>query len=255
MSSRVIVEAVPCSGSWNMAVDEVLLEAAAAGESCTLRIYEWDQATVSLGYFQSADDPSLESRFPQLPKVKRLSGGGAILHHYEVTYSIAISDGHPLAISPGVLYEEVHRRVNALLIGWGVEARLRGEAVSFAKEPFLCFSRGDARDIVLGPHKIMGSAQRRRRGAVLQHGALLLARSEYAPEFPGLAELAGFSHGRREVVDALQQALRDLLPGEPMITGLTEAERSQAEELARTRYADLSGLGDRPVETSRSLDP
>lgn len=241
MTSRVIVEPTPCSGSWNMAVDEVLLEAAAAGAACTLRIYEWDQATVSLGYFQSADDPSLESRFPQLPKVKRLSGGGAILHHHEVTYSITIADRHPLAVSPGVLYEEVHRRVIALLGSWGVvEARLRGAAITFAKEPFLCFSRGDARDIVLGPHKIMGSAQRRRRGAVLQHGALLLARSEYAPEFPGLAELAGLSIQPREVVEALHQSLRDLLPGEVDDCGLTESEQIRTEELARTRYADLS---------------
>lgn len=240
MTSRVIVEPAPCSGSWNMAVDEVLLEAAAVGESCSLRIYEWEQATVSLGYFQSSDDPSLESRFPQLPKVKRLSGGGAILHHHEVTYSIAIADGHPLAVSPGVLYEEVHRRVIALLARLGVEVRLRGEPIKLAAEPFLCFSRGDARDIVLGPHKILGSAQRRRRGAVLQHGALLLARSEYAPEFPGLAELAGFSHQRREVVDALHQALRDLLPGDVVDSGLTDAELVQAAELARTRYADLS---------------
>lgn len=242
MSSRAIVEPAPCSGSWNMAVDEVLLEAAAAGESCSLRIYEWDQATVSLGYFQSADDPSLESRFPHLPKVKRLSGGGAILHHHEVTYSIAITDGHPLAVSPGELYEEVHRRVIAMLGRLGVEVRLRGEPLKLAAEPFLCFSRGDARDIVLGPHKIMGSAQRRRRGAVLQHGALLLARSEFAPEFPGLAELAEFSGGPGEVVDALHLALRDLLPGEVWEGGLTESEWSQAEVWARTRYADWSAI-------------
>ena len=241
MTSRVIVEPAPCSGSWNMAVDEVLLEAAAGGESCSLRIYQWDQATVSLGYFQSGDDPSLASRFPQLPKVKRLSGGGAILHHHEVTYSIAIADGHPLAVSPGVLYEEVHRRVIAWLRRMGVEVRLRGEAIKLAAEPFLCFSRGDARDIVLGPHKIMGSAQRRRRGAVLQHGALLLARSEYAPEFPGLGELAGFSIEPREVVEALHQSLRDLLPGQVDDCGLTEREQSCAEEWARTRYADWSG--------------
>ena len=240
MTSRVIVEPTPCSGSWNMAVDEVLLEAAAAGQSCTLRIYEWDQATVSLGYFQSADDPSLESRFPQLPKVKRLSGGGAILHHHEVTYSITISDGHPLAVSPGVLYEEVHRRVIALLSSWGVEARLRGEAISFSQEPFLCFSRGDARDIVLETHKIMGSAQRRRRGAVLQHGALLLARSAYAPEFPGLVELAGLTAERQEVTRAIRQVLHSLLPGEAPECELTAIERTQAEEFARTRYADLS---------------
>lgn len=240
MTSRVIVESVPCSGCWNMAVDEVLLDAAAAGTSCTLRIYEWDQATVSLGYFQSADDPSLESRFGRLPKVKRLSGGGAILHHHELTYSIAISDGHPLAVSPGVLYEEVHRRVIALMGRLGVEVRQRGELVKLVAEPFLCFSREDARDIVLGPHKIMGSAQRRRRGAVLQHGALLLARSDYAPEFPGLAELVGFSHERRQVAELLHRALLGLLPGEPVTTGLTESERAQAEALTRTRYAALS---------------
>lgn len=240
MSSRLLVEPSPCSGSWNMAVDEVLLEASAAQGSSALRIYEWESATVSLGYFQSAEDPSLESRFPGLAKVRRLSGGGAILHHHEVTYSITIADGHPLAVSPGVLYDEVHRRVIALLAKWGVAVNLRGEAIKFAAEPFLCFSRGDARDIVMGRHKVMGSAQRRRRGAVLQHGSLLLARSEFAPEFPGLAELAQLNRPRREVALALAEALVGLLPGDPIEAALTEPERLQAEELTRTRYADLS---------------
>jgi lipoate-protein ligase A len=240
MASRVLIEPVPCSGSWNMAVDEVLLEAAAGHGDCTLRIYEWDQATVSLGYFQSGDDPSLESRFPGLPKVRRLSGGGAILHHHEVTYSITIADGHPLAVSPAVLYEEVHRRVIAMLAGWEIAARLRGEPLRFETEPFLCFSRGDVRDIVLGRHKIMGSAQRRRRGAVLQHGALLLAGSAHASEFPGLAELAGFAKDRTTVIGALHRALRSLLPGDPVDQGLTDVERQQATELAQGRYASIS---------------
>ncbi len=240
MSSRVLIEPAPCSGSWNMAVDEVLLEASAANGSSALRIYEWDQATVSLGYFQSSEDPSLETRFPKLAKVRRLSGGGAILHHHEVTYSITIADGHPLAASPGVLYEEVHRRVIALLADWGVRVGLRGEAIKFAAEPFLCFSRGDARDIVFGRHKVMGSAQRRRRGAVLQHGSLLLAQSEFAPEFPGLFELAGLQKDRREVVASLSEALVGLLPGEPVEARLTSAEQQQAEELIGTRYANLS---------------
>lgn len=240
MSSRVLVEPDPCTGSWNMAVDEVLLEASARHGSSALRIYEWQSATVSLGYFQSADDPSLESRFPGLDKVRRLSGGGAILHQHEVTYSITIADGHPLSVSPGVLYEEVHRRVIALLASWGVEVGLRGEAIKFASEPFLCFSRGDARDIVLGRHKVMGSAQRRRRGAVLQHGSLLLARSEFAPEFPGLAELAGLTPDRRVVALALAEALSGLLPGDLEPAGLTDPEKVQAEELMKTRYANLS---------------
>jgi lipoate-protein ligase A len=240
MSSRVLVEPAPCSGSWNMAVDEVLLEASAASGSSALRIYEWESATVSLGYFQSAEDPSLESRFPGLAKVRRLSGGGAILHHHEVTYSITIADGHPLSVSPGVLYEEVHRRVIALLGGWGVRVGLRGEAIKFVSEPFLCFSRGDARDIVFGHHKVMGSAQRRRRGAVLQHGSLLLARSEFAPEFPGLTELAGLAKDSRAVALALSEALVSLLPGELIEAGLAESERLHAEELTRTRYSNLS---------------
>ncbi len=240
MASRLLIEPIPCSGSWNMAVDEVLLEAAAADGTCTLRIYEWDAATVSLGYFQAADDPALESRFPLLPKVRRLSGGGAILHHHEVTYSLAIPDGHPLAVAPGVLYAEVHRRLIAWLASRGVEVGLRGEALRFDAEPFLCFSRGDAKDIVLGQHKIVGSAQRRRRGAVLQHGALLLARSEFAPEFPGLAELAGLTLGRREIAQAIAHTLAELLPGETVDCGLNEQEHAQATALARTRYADLS---------------
>ncbi|RLS43127.1 MAG: lipoate--protein ligase family protein [Planctomycetota bacterium] len=240
MGSRVLVEPLPCSGSWNMAVDEVLLEASAVSGSSALRIYEWDAATVSLGYFQSAEDPSLESRFPGLAKVRRLSGGGAILHHHEVTYSITIADGHPLSVSPGVLYEEVHRRVIGLLAAWGIEVNLRGEAIKFAAEPFLCFSRGDARDIVIGRHKVMGSAQRRRRGAVLQHGSLLLSRSDFAPEFPGLVELAGLTRQRREVALALADALVSLLPGDPIEAGLTELEHLQAEELTRSRYANLS---------------
>lgn len=236
MASRVLIEPTPCSGSWNMAVDEVLLEAAASSGDCTLRIYEWDQATVSLGYFQSDADPSLDDRFPGLPKVRRLSGGGAILHHHEVTYSITIADGHALAVSPAVLYEEVHRRVIALLAEWGVASRLRGEPLKFETEPFLCFSRGDVRDIVIGRHKIMGSAQRRRRGAVLQHGALLLAASPHAPEFPGLADLASFSQQRSAVISGMHRALRSLLPGEPTEAALIDKEIQQATELALGRY-------------------
>lgn len=239
MISRIIVEPFACSGAWNMAVDEALLESAAAGDFCTLRVYEWESATVSLGYFQSADDPSLEERFPGLAKVRRLSGGGAILHHHEVTYSITIADGHPLAVSPGVLYEQVHQRVIEWLATVGVPARLRGEPRHFAVEPFLCFGRGDVRDIVCHGAKIMGSAQRRRRGAVLQHGALLLARSDYAPEFPGIAELAGVALDRAFVATGLKHCLSSLLPGSLEESNLTEREAVQANQLALSRYSNV----------------
>src|SRR5947199_272477 len=73
----------------------------------------------------------------------------------------------------------------------GVGAALRGGPVPESDaRPFLCFTGRDAEDIVLGGSKLVGGAQRRRSGAVLQHGSLLLARSPATPELPGLSELA-----------------------------------------------------------------
>jgi lipoate-protein ligase A len=75
---------------------------------------------------------------------------------------------------------------------WGLEARLHEacDAEIPAREPFLCFQRRAAGDLVLGGHKIGGSAQRRRKGAVLQHGSILFERSPAAPELAGISDLA-----------------------------------------------------------------
>jgi lipoyl(octanoyl) transferase len=209
---QVIVESEPRSGADNMAFDESLLASAIEQRTRTLRIYRWIEPTVSLGYFQNEDDPVLQSRFAGLPRVRRLSGGGALLHDLEITYSIALPDGHPLADAPTMLYDRVHTALVTLLNDLGAPAHVRGEKRD-QPEPFLCFGRGDPRDIVLFGHKIVGSAQRRRKGAILQHGALLLERSIHAPEFPGLFDLA--PETRRDVEPLMQDiaaALRDLPP-------------------------------------------
>jgi lipoate-protein ligase A len=220
-----------------MAVDETLLESAIERGTATLRVYRWAVPTVSLGYFQSADDPVLSERFAGLAQVRRLSGGGAILHDEEVTYSIACPADHRLVINPADLYDAVHGGLVELLRRWGVPATLRGSAQS-GEQPFLCFGRGDARDVVLGGFKIVGSAQRRRKGAVLQHGALLLRRSPYAPEFPGLFDLAPESiHTVGEVVDAVAEAISGALKEETAAQGLSDAEHLWAEHLATSRYA------------------
>ena len=75
-----------------------------------------------------------------------------------------------------------------VLASRGVEARFRGHAKEGA-EPFLCFGRGDPRDLVIGEDKVLGSAQRRRKGAILQHGSLVLRASEAAPAIRGIADL------------------------------------------------------------------
>ena len=78
-----------------MAVDEALLESAVSQDICTLRWYRWKEPTISLGYFQSNETEVQNDTWKDLPRVRRLSGGGAILHHYELTYSFAIPACHP----------------------------------------------------------------------------------------------------------------------------------------------------------------
>jgi lipoate-protein ligase A len=188
---RVVIEAEPQSGVRNMAIDEALLEAALDRGECTVRWYRWRSATVSLGYFQDKDAATAIPAFAGLDVVRRLTGGGAILHHHEWTYSCSVPPGYPLSQTPSRIYEFVHARIIAGLAQKGVDAAaLRGTNNASAEGEFLCFGRGDSRDVVLQGHKIVGSAQRRRRGAVLQHGSLLLRRSEYAPQFPGVLDLA-----------------------------------------------------------------
>ncbi len=186
-----------------MAVDEALLEAAVAVGLSAVRVYRWAEPTISLGYFQAQHagaatlihetppggsfDPSHPTG--SLPVVRRLSGGGAILHDRELTYSLVVPAAHPLAREPGALYTLAHERIIDLLAELGVRAQLRGQARPAGPEPFFCFGRVDPRDIVIGTDKIVGSAQRRRHGAILQHGALLLEHSPFAPEYAGLFDL------------------------------------------------------------------
>jgi lipoyl(octanoyl) transferase len=188
---RVVIETEPQSGVRNMAIDEALLEAAHDQGECTVRWYRWNTATVSLGYFQAESGALANPELSGLPLVRRLTGGGAILHHHEWTYSCAVPAAHPLAQSPSQVYDLAHGRIIAALADRGVSsASPRGTKNPAAEAAFLCFGRGDPRDIVLCGHKIVGSAQRRRRGTVLQHGSLLLRRSEYAPQFSGVLDLA-----------------------------------------------------------------
>lgn len=186
---RLIIEEEPRSGAWNMALDETLLETAIGLGLCTLRWYRWETATASLGYFQGhaelADDP----RVAALPAVRRLSGGGTIVHDEEWTYCLTLPATQRVVYQPHELYDLVHREIVRGLRSAGFEVDLRGETVKAAPEPVLCFARQDAHDVVSGGRKVLGSAQRRRKGALLQHGSLILRGSSAAPQHPGLLDL------------------------------------------------------------------
>ena len=238
---RIIVDAAPASGAWNMAVDEALLESAIRDGLCTVRCYQWDSPTLSLGYFQSAVDVPDDARFSQLPVVRRLSGGGAIVHHHELTYSCAVPAGHPLSREPHRIYTAVHERIIALLADFGATATFRGAARPDLSGKFLCFGRGDDFDVVMCGQKILGSAQRRRKGAILQHGSLILARSEFAPEFAGLSDLAGRAISAGELLAQLPEAIANLLGSTSGREALAPSERSVAASLL-SRNAE-SGTG------------
>ena len=178
-SIRVLIDP-PLDGPTNMARDEALLRRVACGETAaTMRLYEWQPPTLSLGYFQAYDDVSQQPpAIRSMPVVRRLTGGGAIVHADELTYSLIVPGDSPLLRGgPVGLYALVHDAAVEMLAAHGIPARRadRSEPANSQRGPFLCFERRHGLDVVVGPHKVLGSAQRRSNGAVLQHGSLQLS--------------------------------------------------------------------------------
>ncbi len=233
---RLIVDHEPASGAWNMAVDEALLESAVAGGPCTLRWYRWERATLSIGYFQDLSVARNEPRFRGLPVVRRLSGGGAIVHDHEWTYACTLPARNDLARNARQLYVCVHEGVIRALAEFGFLAGLRGKTDTRRGNEYLCFGRGDNFDVVMGGHKVLGSAQRRRKGAVLQHGSLVLRASGWAQEFPGVFDCAGRAVPEIDLIGCLTAAVGERLAAR------TELGRLSPEECSRARQICPDGV-------------
>ncbi|MCS7238914.1 MAG: hypothetical protein NZ899_11700 [Thermoguttaceae bacterium] len=129
-------------------------------------------------------------------------------------------------------------------LGCGAELAADVSALAHAregsKEPFMCFARRSCGDVVIGPHKIAGSAQRRVASGILQHGSILLGQSPYAPEFPGVCELLGREIPAEELAQAFVQEIAEAL-GVTFVTGqMTESELSQARQLVAAKYGNPS---------------
>lgn len=225
------------AGAWNMGLDEMLMERAAEHGDATLRFYEWSPATLSLGYFQNAAERAIHAASSTCPLVRRSSGGGAILHDRELTYSISSPTAHPLAADAETLYRRVHGLLLEVLAEFGIAAELNEQAlVRIGGEPFLCFERRAVGDVVMKGFKICGSAQRRRRGAVLQHGSILLARSPAAPELPGIADLSGRSVPSRDLVSAWLDRWRRTVGPLRLSEALSAEEIAAAERHVAEKY-------------------
>ena len=197
----------PGDGVWNMAVDEALMEAADADGVATLRCYRWSQPTLSLGYFQRAADRRGHKASLDCPLIRRASGGGAILHDAELTYSLSLPTADRLAAAARGLNDEVHAALVEALAALGIPVRVCTNPAESRNPAFLCFQRHGPGDLLLGDSKIAGSAQRRHRGAILQHGSVLLAASRCAPELLGLAELTGRRIDPANLVDLFRKSV------------------------------------------------
>ena len=266
MDCRLILDP-PASGVHNMSVDEALLINAAEHYTATLRFYSWSEPTLSLGYFQNYAERDAHAPSRECAVVRRQTGGGAILHDQELTYSITLPGAHPLAKQNERLYQIVHQVFVEVLAPSSTPTnptaplRIHGDGPKLrpSDEPFLCFQRRSPGDVVFAPdaaeqgdanlsqmrllphtQKVLGSAQRRYRGALLQHGSLLLARSAAAPELPGWSDLADRNVSASTIISAICSRLAETLQLELHEAKLPAELESIAHEIANNKYGSAA---------------
>ena len=168
----------PAPGAWNMALDEAILEHIHRGEALpTLRLYAWTPACLSLGHAQPfADADMARLRAHGWDVVRRLTGGRAILHTDELTYSVAAPADEPRVA--GTVLESYNRLAGALLravqdLGLPVKMKEHAGAGGPSLNP-VCFEVPSTYEITVHGKKLIGSAQARKKEGVLQHGSLPL---------------------------------------------------------------------------------
>ncbi len=192
----------------NMAIDQALLQRTDQSREPVLRIYSWDQPTLSLGYFQASGDRKTHVESQDVACVRRATGGGAILHHHELTYSIVMPIESNQTQARLKLYRQMHDAFIQALLRWDIRLTRHADAGGRlgVENAFLCFQRRTEDDLVHSGYKVLGSAQRRTRHSVLQHGSLLISASPFASQLPGLADLTSCSFTARDLATELVTA-------------------------------------------------
>jgi lipoyl(octanoyl) transferase len=261
-----LLDTGPADGFTNMAVDEALLEILATKSGPTIvRFYSWLPPALSLGYAQPTEreiDPR-QCASLGIDVVRRPTGGRAVLHDHEVTYSVVISGDDP-HVSSGVLaaYLTISQAMIRGLAYLGITAELlplrRGVQLPSDKASLVCFATPSSYEVAVGGRKIIGSAQRRAHDVIMQHGSIPLSwnlekmravfgRSALESGGPqgepdcrlpmtSLQEAGGRAYDYAEVIAALARGIAetwevDLLPGQ-----LTAAERHLSTHLCTTKY-------------------
>lgn len=258
----------PCRASFNMALDEALLEWNSKGEiGPVLRFYQWENPTLSIGYFQKIKEEIDLQQVEQLGLsiVRRPTGGRGVLHEHELTYSVIVSEDYPgmpetvteayRVISGGVL--EGFRNLG-LQAEFSVPERQQ-KAISPTEKSAVCFDTPSWYELVVEGKKVAGSAQTRQKGVILQHGAILLSleieklislfhfSSERAKErmrksLPERAvaidQLTSEKISVEACIAAFKQGFEDSLGIELIPYELTEEQLAEVETIEKEKYAN-----------------
>ncbi len=174
-----VLDYVEQSGSWQMALDEAVLHSVIGGRALpSLRFYGWTPPCMSLGYFQHSSDINISRcRDEGIDVVRRPTGGRAVLHDRELTYSVVLPV--PEGRSGSVL--ETFRMINTGILhgirSLGVEATFhrKERAGGAPRENPYCFSAPSQYEILVKGRKVVGAAQMRKDGVLLQHGSIPLS--------------------------------------------------------------------------------
>ncbi|UFJ42943.1 lipoate--protein ligase family protein [Brevibacillus humidisoli] len=256
------------SPEMNMAVDEAILTLHSEGKvPPTVRFYTWEPATLSIGYFQKAEKEIDTTAVKQLGLgfVRRPTGGRAVLHDQELTYSVIVSERHPRMPTS---VTEAYKIISMGLLHGFQELGLRAEMVSLATEEekakysspgsSACFDSPSWYELVVEGKKVAGSAQTRQKGVILQHGSILLdmdvdllfsllrfpservkqrMMDSFREKAVTINEVSGAQVGLDQAIDAFFAGFASGLGVELIEQPLTDEELALAEELSRTRYA------------------
>ena len=226
------------SGSWNLSVDDMLLESITSPCTGILRFYRWNPATLSLGYFQPSDQRDSHPPSAQLNYLRRGTGGGAIIHDHELTYSLVFPVNSLPVNQTSSVYVLVHDCLLEALQMLGTEEGTMAPPTVRNPTPhaFLCFHRRNPGDVLIQDYKIAGSAQRRRRNHVLHHGSVLLGQSSYEPELPGINDLTQLQLTAEELQNAWLHTLQKRLRIQSIHEPITKAEEVAVRKIQQDKY-------------------
>ncbi|MBI4686146.1 MAG: lipoate--protein ligase family protein [Nitrospirae bacterium] len=166
-----------CSAAYNMALDEAIAVSVRNGMAPpTLRLYAWDSPSVSLGHFQKNRDVNIEYCLDSgIPIVRRPTGGRAILHDRELTYSFSVKTDNEL-FSKGIFdsYKKISSALQLALLKIGIspEVRTDKKTLNAARRTPLCFQATSYGEITVNNRKVIGSAQKHWADGLLQQGSI-----------------------------------------------------------------------------------